>query len=429
MWTKIIKYLSSKDVYGSLTLVNKRFQSLAIGSGVLRMIKVVDHDIIHDYFKEKTLNILTHSKAPIKLVCEISEWNYNIFEVISMAQNLKHLVLQKTPEKTDGNIIFEWPPKISKGDEFSMKFLDAFKHSKLEHLELEGYFVDPNAMIEITKIKTLKTFRISNSGDITISITPEVVNAFAQNENQLEHIEFDDFNVNFFWREPLATKEESNELITALNNLLNRKSNAMKSLKYITWDGTGNHYSSNFPLTNLRLCQNLDEFCGQLQPHDIEILAELPRLQKLKLRQLENPKYLLDNLNFDSLKYLSLTGTFETDSIICQELRKHNFPVLERLHIHVFDSDVVGLDEDLFLNLMSNATKLKSISISSHPYIIFPLSDQFMYNFFKNSNIFVSFKNKSFEEFCIEKDPIVFRKYNRMKKSFANWSSNNPEYS
>ena len=97
MWTKVIKYLSSKDVYGSLTLVNKRFQSLALGSGVLRMIKV-DHDhcrmikVDHDYCKEKTWNILKNSKAPMKLVCETSEWFHNIVEVISMTQNLKHLV-------------------------------------------------------------------------------------------------------------------------------------------------------------------------------------------------------------------------------------------------------------------------------------------------------------------------------------------------
>ena len=38
IWTKIIKYLPSKDVYGTLTLVNKRFQSLALDSDVLRII-------------------------------------------------------------------------------------------------------------------------------------------------------------------------------------------------------------------------------------------------------------------------------------------------------------------------------------------------------------------------------------------------------
>ena len=38
IWSKIIKYLPSNDVYQSLNLVSKRFQSLVLDSGVLRVI-------------------------------------------------------------------------------------------------------------------------------------------------------------------------------------------------------------------------------------------------------------------------------------------------------------------------------------------------------------------------------------------------------
>ena len=406
IWTKIIKYLRSKDVYGSLTLVNKRFQNLALNSDVLRRIKI-------NYYcmDEKAMNILKKSKAPIELVCD----RPNV-KAMSITQNLKSLIFRNTTWST---CYTNWGTECEKGEQLYMEDFETFKHSKLEHLKLEGHYVSPEVMIEISKIKTLKTFQISNARDVVI--TPEVVNALAQNENQLEIIEFDDFDDEDFWVD--IEEEQNDELIKALNNLLNRKSKTLKSLKNITWDGLQFvAHNSKVPLTNLKLCQNLQEFYGRLQQHDIEILAELPRLQKLTLEGLENPKYLLDNLNLGSLKYLSLFGTTRTtenETIICKELQKHYFPVLERLSISVYNS--VALSEDFFSNLISNAPKLKSIKLGPSSC---PVSQEFMYNFFKNSDIFVSFNSTHFEDFLIEKDLIVFRKYKRMKKSFQNWIAN-----
>ena len=99
----------------------------------------------------------------------------------------------------------------------------------------------------------------------------------------------------------------------------------------------------------------------------------------------------------------------------------HFFPALQRL----FLTNPPKLTEEFFSNLMSNAPNLKSIHLEGSEC---PVSYQFMHNFFKNSNVFVCFNSKSFEEYLIESDLIVFRKYNRMKNSFAEWSSNNPEY-
>ena len=407
IWTKIIKYLPSKDVYGTLTLVNKRFQSLALDSGVLRIINIDPY-----INEEKMLNILRHSTAPTKLISPYFNRN-----AISLTKNLKSLELRNTSWE---NAKFD-DIDYQIGEEFYMSYITALEKSnaELEHLELHGHYVPLDVMIEISKIKTLKTFQISNARDVVI--TPEVVNALAQNENQLEIIEFDDFDDEDFWVD--IEEEQNDELIKALNNLLNRKSKTLKSLKNITWDGLQFvAHNSKVPLTNLKLCQNLQEFYGRLQQHDIEILAELPRLQKLTLEGLENPKYLLDNLNLGSLKYLSLFGTTRTtenETIICKELQKHYFPVLERLSISVYNS--VALSEDFFSNLISNAPKLKSIKLGPSSC---PVSQEFMYNFFKNSDIFVSFNSTHFEDFLIEKDLIVFRKYKRMKKSFQNWIAN-----
>ena len=86
IWTKIFKNLPSKDVYGSLTLVNKRFQSLALNSGVLRSILFEsDHDQI-----QKNMKILkTCTQPKIEIVFE----NSNNSEIFSLTQNIKSLKL------------------------------------------------------------------------------------------------------------------------------------------------------------------------------------------------------------------------------------------------------------------------------------------------------------------------------------------------
>ena len=411
IWTKIIKFLPSKDVYGSLTLVSKRFQSLAIASGVLRIIDV------SRLKRNKKVKILKHFTTPMKLILNGSI-SQNDLNVISMTKNLKSLSIRNSHFETFDMYGYDY----DSSKELEMTGFEAFKHSNLEHLELQGYVVDPDVMIEITKIKTLKTFKISNAKNYVID--PKVVNAFAQNENQLENVEFDDVKNGdpALDYEVTLHEQQSNELNKALNNLLEKKSLTLKSLKRITWDGI---CDSEIPLTNLKLCQNLQEFCGILQPHDIEILAELPRLQKLKLQNLRNPKYLLDHLDLGSLKYLALSGPITDGTILLREIPKHNFPVLQRLNLKDITYKLSLISEKFLSNLISNAPNLKSISFGNSKL---PLSHQFMYNFLKNSNIFVSFQSKSFEDFLIKTDLIEFRKYYQMKQSFKDWSLNNPEY-
>ena len=405
LWTKIIKYLPAKDVYGTLRLVNKRFQSLALDSGVLRIIK------LNLWNNPKEFNILERFTGPVKLVCEET-----CIKAIQLTKNLKSLEFWNDEWE---NCKFDGVD-YQLGRELDMRFILALKKSnaKLEHLELQGYSVPLEVMIQISKMKTLKTFKISDARKVVI--TSEFVKALAQNENQLENIEFNDFDRFIYSPDFSFEQEKSDALNRELNNLLNKKSNTLKSLKHLTWDGIED---SEVPLTNLKMCQNLEEFCGRLRPHDVEILIELPRLQKLKLTHLENPKYLLDYLNLDFLKYLSLAGPYhgEAKNIIYQELQMHNLPALQRL----FLNNPPKVSEEFFLNLISNAPNLKSIQLKGSEC---PVSFQFMRNFFKKSNIFVCFNSKSFEEYLIENDLIVFRKYNRMKNAFVEWRSNNPEY-
>ena len=393
IWSKIIKYLSSEDVYQNLTLVSKRFQSLALTSGVLRIFK-----LDNSWVSEEKMNFLKNSTTPKKFIF----WGWVVqngdpnLEIIAKAKNLKSLLI------------------VGLHTLSTHVAIKALKHSnsKLEHIDLDGFCGKHEDLIEISKIKTLKTFKILN--DAEVIITPEIVNAFAENENQLEEIEFD-------YCIGKGQTEKNNKMNKALNNLLEKKSNTLRTLKFFNRD---KFYDSTVPLTNLTSCKKLEEFYGGIHRNSVEILAKLPRLKKLELIRLYNPKYILDHLNLDNLKYLSILGSeywYENEQSICQEISTHYYPNLQRLYLH----NPVGLTEDFFTNMIANAPNLKSIQLLNTKC---PVSFQFMSNFFKNSNIFVCFNSKSFEEFLIGNDPIVFQKYNQMKNSFNEWSSNNSEY-
>ena len=405
IWSKVIKYLPSNDVYQSLNLVSKRFQCLALNSGVLRDVKIERFGYDKKDLDEK-INFLKNSSVPMKFFYDRTIHKKEYLKAIFVAQNLKSLVID-----LGGGRWFQLQKSV-------IKVLKQSK-SELEHLELHGLSLTPEVLIEISKIKTLKTFRIHKADKVVI--TPEVVNAFAENENQLENIEFNDVNRDDGYDSD--QEELSNELNNTLNNLLQQKSSTLKSLKYINWDGM---VGSTVPLTNLKLCQKLEEFCGGLREHGIESLAKLPRLKKLKLLDIENPKYLLDHLNLSHLQYLFINGKGQSErhkETVYQEVPKHYFPNLQRLFIH--DPDV-KLDEDFFSNMIPNAPKLKSIHFSG---AILPVSHQFLYNFCKNSDIFLCFYSKYFEDFLLDSDINVFGKYKRLEKSYKVWRTNNPEYS
>ena len=400
IWSKILKYLPSEDVYQSLSLVSKRFQSLALNSGVLRVIKFENL-----WISKEKMNFLKNSITPKKFIfcgrsVGIADPN---FEVISKARNLKSLVVEHS--------------------HLAPVAIGALKHSnsKLEHIELQEFDFSgmSEIMIGISKIKTLKTFRM-----IDPNMTPDfhkIINAFAENENQLENIEFD-YIIDY------DEKEKSNKLTKAMNNLLEKKSDTLRCLKFVNLLDLRESIDPTVPLTNLKLCQKLEEFCGALQQHSIEILAKLPKLKKLKLYRLDNPKCLLDNLNLGQLNYLSIIGEglpSTNKEMICQEVQKHYFPNLQRLFLSFMNDDHAKLTEDFFSNLIANAPKLKSIQLHDSEC---PVSHQFMCNFIKNSNIFVSFSSKSFEDFLREKCIDVFGKYKRMEMTFNDWASNNVEY-
>ena len=256
IWINIIKYLPSKDVYGSLILVNKRLQSLSLNSGVLRIVKL-DSPIC-----KCELDILSSFTSPIKIICGNSLQYQDLERAISAALNLKSLQFFKPK-------IYKYYFDAEKCHQKIVNYLNQSK-TKLEQFDIEDfYYVKPEILIEISKIKTLKSIKITDP-------TPKILNAFAKSECQLENIEFQDTKPDQALYSISYGKEERKKLSNALNNLLKEKSKTLKKLVSVK---CRIFRDSTIPLTNLSLCQNLDEFYGVVQPREYEILAKLPRLE------------------------------------------------------------------------------------------------------------------------------------------------------
>ena len=422
IWIKIIKSLHSKDVYGSLAFVNKHFNGLSLESGVTRIIRMD-----YGFELEKCLIILKDSRTSIEI---ISDKNSSLIRAISITKNLKSLKLT--------NDFFETRfdhTTIYRGSQLSMDLVASLKKSKnqLEHLELKGIYASYDVMVGISKIKTLKTFKITNARRVVL--TPEVINALADNDNQLEIVEFDDINEKYC--DPTYGKVSNDEEFVeeyqiALNNFLLKKCNTLKRLKNISKDKECDFQDDLPPLTGLSLCHKLEEFCGYLTEENIEILSSVPKLKRLQLKELKNPKYLLDNLNLENLKYLSLDCNYDGMMRLKNEIERHLFPILQRLYISC------QLSEDSLKNLISNTPRLKSIQLWESQKL--NISNEFLYEICKEKNVLVIFgeimtkktmqseQQSSFEKFLVEQDLAVFGKYSKMKMDFLDWFKNNPDY-
>ena len=164
----------------------------------------------------------------------------------------------------------------------------------------------PEIVIESSKIKSLKTLKISDARRVVL--TPQVVNALAENDNQLETVDFGDIEFND--SETFVTffdHDFMNNLKNALNNLMQKKFNTLKHLRRITFEDSASDDWELVSLENISLCHRLEEFCGYLTQQEIEALSALPKLKRLQLQSLtESPKYLLENLNLACLQYLTL---------------------------------------------------------------------------------------------------------------------------
>ena len=121
----------------------------------------------------------------------------------------------------------------------------------------------------------------------------------------------------------------------------------------------------------------------------------------------------------------------------CQYLTVYEFPSLERLHLCYFGYTKRYIKIEIIENLLKKSPNLKSIQIDGYNgNLDFNVPNEYLYEFFKETNIFVIHCNikssesplnliqDSFEGYLKQVDPALAQKYLIVKSSFSSWRVN-----
>ena len=309
IWTKIMNYLPTKEIFQNFGLVSKRFQSLIGGIKYLQVRNIDNLDKC-----TKVIEIVKNSKTIVAL-------DLNMIFFTLKLKNVSNFVMQtinSCPRLKSFKIGGHFYVNLD-----LIKIFQKIEHS-LEHLTFDKIQTTPEVLIEVSKLKSLKSLRLSNlnlfpnqfsgRGKIVDSfkiVNSQVINALTNNSKKLESID-------------LVYNSSSTSVDNALNQFLGEKKNSLKKVKLMNRVGPKMIYQ------NLKLCQNLEVLSGNLHLHgfqdiklklkklsaghifdlnDLVIFSQM-NLQNLEHLQIEIEEELFGefaHLQFSSLKYLVLT--------------------------------------------------------------------------------------------------------------------------
>ena len=443
IWMKVMSYMKTEDVFGSFPLVCKRFNDLTNDSRSIKYLLIKNigqtsknssDSSFSKPSKEETisfskiLRVLKRSSQLVELsihFCNELFMKGFVKQALHTSKSLKSLKI--TNNFIDPYVLVPYGTTTR----YALDNVELSK-SQLEKLEFIMTDVSHHTMNEICKIKTLKSIRVTNRGQRLF--TAEIINQLANADNQLESIEIDDTHWPY----------EINDSKTALNHLIDKKRSTLKCIKMfglIMPCNNGDPMKTPCVNLNLSLCQNLEEFDGELHDHDKEMISKLLSLKKLRLA-FDNPittgpvfAMKLPKLTHLSLYFKSAVTHFEIWN--CQFLTTYEFPSLERLHLGYFGQTKRYIKLEIIENLLKRSPNLKSIQIDGcDGNFDFNVPNEFLYKIFKETNIFVIHCNilgsefpinviqESFEDYLLQVDPNLSQKYQRMKSSFSSWRAN-----
>ena len=444
LWMKIMIYLKTEDMFGSVALVSKHFNSLTHDSSLIkylhvRNIRLTELDYQAYFVKDLDPNIMNAAEntkySKVKRVilqakqltelsidfCDDALMDMLVVQALHLNQNLNSLKINTEQKSTFCNDKFI--PRRTIGGLFTSFYKEILKnsHIKLEMLEFYETYIEPKVMVELCKIKTLTSIKVYSQKFMTF--THEVLHTLATADNKLQTLVIDDKNI---------CDQQINETKTALNHLLDEKKETLKCLKI-----SGFHWKCcDNPCLNLNFtqCQNLEEFDGgNLCSHDRRLISNLPsNLKKLRLaKPITNGPVM--QLNLPHLTHLSLICDGSIEFSKYHYLTSNEFPSLQRLHLYVDSTKDKILSLDVFEKLLQNCPRLKSVQIYGDMYL--DVSDEYLYKTFKDANVFVVQNSlvgndilrrsqKSFEEFLLQEDPPMLIKYLKMKQNAKNWRAN-----
>ena len=356
IWLKIMSYLTTSDLLKRFNLVCKHFNSLSLDTSAIKFIPL--RDIENREFYHQAITVLKRCKV----LCEV-----DIYCCAYMKDLISHALKSNAGLKK---------LKIE-GKTISVK---NFKNLKiwqgLQSLELVSTEMENVTLLEVAKIKTLKSLKMKNCNQIDTfrrtEISKDFVRALNENCKQFKEldIEFlDDVDVQEIAKlksfkfsfgglsaEQIKTlaqcdkletinlcfsDKDNSKLALELNNLfLKHKS----SLKHIKISNVSKQSQSNISfLDNLTLCENLEIIVARL---DGFINSD-----SLKIFQLHG------------LKKLKLTGKYHVPRELRRTLVTDDFMAnLEELEA---SSDVFRASDSQLIFLLP---KLKILSLIHNPW-------------------------------------------------------------
>ena len=437
LWTKIMNYLPSKDIFGSLCLVNKHFYQLSLDPSSITHLQIENIDT--EDTSKKAVNVLKRCKKLIGVSFKDIDpvlWTHFFMKALTK-KRCKNLQSLKVLVSLDRNKFQRL--NISLPMMKNLRELNTLKVLDLQFVAIKSF--EHDVVTEISQMNCLKSLRLSylKHYEHSYPIDSALVDAIALNCKQLESIELEE-----------RSQINSNKFRDSLNNLLEKRQHVLKSFKIngfpdlcsLTTEFATLRPPCNSSLQNLKVCQNLEEFSSTIHAHDFNPISESETLRKLKFTFLyeEEMKIVLSNgMKLPRLKYLSMVTRYDP-KLLFQQLSQQFFPLLERLYIHsekhIWEPST-RLDLGTFKTFIESVPKLKSIQIDGNCVSAMDISNEYLHHIMRDCDIFVIFgktktlsirsRQSNFEDF-LQHDSVTFGKYHVMKRNFMKWCESNHGY-
>ena len=354
IWTKIMNYLPTKEIFQNFGLVSKQFHGLIGGIKYLQVRNIDENTKLC----KKILEVMNNCKSLVELDLDIPHTPYVVnkskarkmsqfvYQAINICQRLKSL-------------------KISGICYINRDFIGILKQfgNHFEHLAFEGIQTNPQVLIEISKLKSLKSLKLcnlniySNSFAVNEQISefnildPQVIEALRTSSNQFESIDFQYSSIN-----PEVSK--------ALNKFFSKKKDTLKKVglrNSITPFCHGPDKKCE-TFVNINSCKNLQEFSGNLHFHDFQHT----QLKKLKYIDTTADILTFGLINRKNLEHLEI----KILQPFMVNFFRLKFPALQHLMIDLIHNSpfdkLMTLNKEHLKKLIKTSPNLKTLKFQGH---------------------------------------------------------------
>ena len=407
IWTKIMNHLSTNEIFHNFGLVSKRFLGLTSG------MKHFHSKIIDENMSDTILKIVKNSRAIIALSFDFVNDSYHenefaetfINEALNSCQKLKVL-------RIEGNL------------EIKIKVIEILQKfgAQFEHLEFENITLKTEVLIEVSKLKYLKSLGLRGvkimlpNGDIFRYIRFDTLTDIVQNlitfATQLEAIDFKFSscysNITKLYNQLIYEKKDTLKKVGVTNTV------RIRSLCKRT---SGNECDDSLEAINL--CKNLEELSGYLHPHECQNMqSKLKRLFTVKVNYFHEFDMFskMHQLHFN-LEHIEIEIKTELFGLFSQI----KFPALKYLMIKLVDQTNYGisLNHENLNNLIKNSSNLRAIRLKGKSI---DMTTKFMLQTFETKGIIISVNDSYLEDFEMadyfyknQKNYQLFERYKELK--------------